>query len=531
MEPDPEPLEIELKLALPRDKADALFDDPLLRRHARGEVRSRQLRAVYYDTPDRRLHGRELDLRVRQSGRRFVQTLKGATNGSAAHFARREWEVERPDLAPDLKAFGDPAVLDRIGLVLPEELVPVFETSVRRRILDIAWSHAGGPPALIELALDTGVVSVNGKTTPIAELELELKAGDPADLYDLADSLRRIAELRLEPLAKSARGWLLVTGEPPPWHKPGAPAVNAGMTVEGGLAAVLGSCLGHWIANEAAARDGRDPEGVHQLRVALRRIRSALTLFQPALGDVVREYWNGELRWVLGELGPARDLDVLATVMLPPLVASRRDDAALGAFGEAVERRRAAARGRVGEALASRRYGDLVLGFAAWVARGGWRSGAEIEVLLRQREPLAGFADRILAKRHRQVQKRGRQFAALDAEARHKARIAMKKLRYGTEFFADLYPGKEVRRFRKATTRLQDVLGHLNDVSVASTQVARLVAEEPPGPAQASAAIGGGQLIGWYAAQVPGLEPEAVAGWDAFRRLEPFWRRPDRGAS
>jgi CHAD domain-containing protein len=240
-----------------------------------------------------------------------------------------------------------------------------------------------------------------------------------------------------------------------------------------------------------------------------------------------------ELRWLLGHLGPARDRDVLATDLLPPLLEARGGDPALLAMRDTIEAKRGAAQAGLREILASQRYADLALELAAWVERRGWREGADIDARLQQREEIAGFAAGVLRRRHKQVAKRGRGFERLEPEARHRLRIALKKLRYGMDFFAGLFPGKRVEAFRKTVARMQDRLGHLNDVAVASRLVHELVDPLPPGPAATAAALGGGQLVGWYAHQVAALEPETVEAWKAFRALEPFWddeRRQARGA-
>lgn len=521
--PDQPPLEVELKLATTAEAMEALLASPLLREHARSTLRSRQLHTVYYDTPDRRLGRKRLAFRVRRDGKRFVQTLKSENLAVGAGETRGEWEVELADGVPSLAAFADPAALELAGLVLPDELAPVFETSFRRRALLVEWPDDGRPAAQIEVAFDRGVIRANGHESPIQEVELELKQGEPRCLFRLAEAMRVQAPLRLLPLDKAARGYLLATGEPPGWRKATSVALAPEMTVDDALERVLGGCLRHWLDNEAAAADGRDPEGLHQLRVALRRLRSALSLFRPALGEATKTRWSEELRWLLGPLGPARDLDVFATETLPPVAAARGDDPSLGDLAAAAADRRQAAQVAVREALASERYGDLAFRFACWIARRGWREGADVDVLLVQRQPVEEFAAAVLAKRHRRVLKRGKRFAQLTPEERHELRIAFKKLRYGTEFFASLYPEKRVQRFRKAATRMQDVLGHLNDVAVAQGLLRDLLGGVQPKARRESVAWGAGEVIGWYAHQTTVLEPQAVESWRAFRKADPFW--------
>jgi triphosphatase len=225
----------------------------------------------------------------------------------------------------------------------------------------------------------------------------------------------------------------------------------------------------------------------------------------------------------LGPLGPARDLDVFATETILPVAAARPGDPDLATLIELVADSRWRAHRTVHETLAAERYGDLAFGLACWVARRGWRQGADVDVLLAQRQPVRDFATGMLDRRHRQVRKRGRGFAELSAEARHDLRIALKKLRYGTEFFAALYPARETERFRKAAARMQDILGHLNDVTVAQHVLKDLLDATEPGSRQRSAALAAGQVIGWYGRQAQDLEPQAVAAWEELRGAAPFW--------
>ena len=518
-----QPLEIELKLAATPAAMDKLLASDILREHARGGAVSRSFVSIYYDTAEHRLRRRGLVLRMRQIGKKFVQTLKTASTGQGAELARGEWEVGLSDGTPQLTAFADPAVLELTGLVLPSELVATFETRFKRKALLIAWPDANPLSAQIEVAFDRGAIRVNSSETPICEIELELKRGNSGALFELAQALRAVAPLRLQPEDKAARGYRLVTGMPPAWHKATRIELDDGMLVEDALRKILDGCIRQWLENEAAARDARDAEGLHQLRVALRRLRSALTLFKTALTEQTRAGWNDELRWLLGPLGPARDLDVLTTETLVPVCDARADDAALTALAELAADGRRRAHHAVRETLASERYGDLALGLACWTAGSGWRQGADVDVAIAQRQPIRDFAATVLSRRHRQVRKRGKGFAKLSPAARHELRIALKKLRYGTEFFTSLYPGKEIEHFRRATARMQDVLGHLNDVAVAEHVLKDLLDGTEPGAGQRAAAMGAGQVVGWYARQSLELEPQAQAAWEEFQSVKPFW--------
>ena len=522
----PRTKEVELKLAATGEAMDTLIASQLLRGHASSTVRSRNLVTTYFDTEDRRLGRRHLALRVRQTGKKFIQTLKTASSESSVETSRGEWEVELPDDTPLLTAFNDATVLDLVGLVLPDELEPTFQTRFRRQAVLVEWPDANRQPALIEVAFDRGAIRADGGEVPICGIELELKRGEPKALFELAQSMRTLVPVRLQPVDKAARGYALVTGAPPAWRKASAVSVAEGASVEDALQRILGACVRHWVDNEASAREARDPEGLHQLRVALRRLRSALSLFKSALSEQSRSDWSDQLRWLLGPLGPARDLDVLASETLVEVRAARPDDSALGVLAEFVADRRWKAHHTVRETMGSERYGDLALGLACWVACRGWRLGADIDVLLAQRQPVLDFAAAILTRRHRQVRKGGHDFANMTPATRHQLRIRFKKLRYGTEFFASLFLGREVDRFRNVVARMQDLLGQLNDVAVAQHVLNDLLDDTEPGARQRTAALGAGQVIGWYAHQSCMLEPKLVEAWEEFQATERFWPVP-----
>ena len=155
----------------------------------------------------------------------------------------------------------------------------------------------------------------------------------------LALELDALAPLRLETRSKSARGYALAAGMPPAWHKAEPPALEADATVDRAIQAILRSCLQHWCANEAAALDGSDPEGVHQMRVALRRLRSAFSVFGRLIDPAQRAWLSDEAKTIVNGLGPARDWDVFLAELLAPVRAARQDDAGLSGWPRRPRRR------------------------------------------------------------------------------------------------------------------------------------------------------------------------------------------------
>ncbi|MFO1068708.1 MAG: CHAD domain-containing protein [Geminicoccaceae bacterium] len=477
----------------------------------------------YYDTSDLRLARRRLALRVRHDGRRRVQTLKAAALPGSIVADRPEWEVEIARDRPDLAAFASPEVVDETGLILPHDLRKQFSVDVERARTRLAWAGMDGSTSRIEVAVDHGRVVAGRQSVPVAEVELELLDGKPRALFELAAALRRRLPLRLGASDKAIRGYRLLGGVPPGAVRAAKLDSGGASTVEALLAQSLRGCVSHAVANESAAIDGSDIEGIHQLRVALRRLRSALSVFRPAVPEQSRQRWAAEARWLLGKLGPCRDLDVFVVELLDPLRRHPQLGGLLTELETVAQVRRKVAQVAAAAAIRSRRAGDLLLELACWVETAGWRNGATALQLELQQSPPRILAERLLARRAKRVRKTGRGFASLPAEQRHDVRIALKKLRYGLEFFAPVFGSAESRRYHQVVTALQDNLGRHNDIEVARRMVDDLVLAAPV-ERRVAAARGGGMLVGWYAQAAAALEPETVELWQKLRALEPFWK-------
>ncbi len=248
------------------------------------EMVSRFLVTTYFDTPDGALQRAGTILRVRKEEGRFIQTLKTEQPDGPDLLARGEWEDVVSENRPDLQA-------PQTGLLLQGgtavELRPLFVTEVDRTTIDIEPK----PGTRVEAAIDRGSIRAldSGRTQPLSEVELELKSGDPTALYDLALELLETAPLRIDPCSKSARGYRLVEGgDPAPSAVSAEPIVlDPTLTIEEALQQVGRACLAHLLRNEPAAL-ARDIEGVHQIRVAMRRLRSVLAAVKKMLPEAER---------------------------------------------------------------------------------------------------------------------------------------------------------------------------------------------------------------------------------------------------
>ncbi|KAA0681914.1 CYTH and CHAD domain-containing protein [Roseomonas genomospecies 6] len=529
--------ETELKLAVRAEDMAKLRSCPAVASRAKGKAGTKTLESTYYDTADRRLAGRLVTLRVRKVGDRHLQTVKGAPE--RGELGRAEWEHPVSGPAPDLSAIAAQEALDLLGSVGEAELQPLFTTVIQRTVRVVTMGE-GEAASRIEVAFDSGEIRApDGTAIPVSEVELELLEGSPAALYDLALELALAAPLRLDPRTKAERGYALADGALADGTadkviKAGKLEFGPDTTVEGALARILRSCIGHMMANEAVTLIGQDPEGVHQMRVALRRLRSALALFKDFIPADSYAWLVGEVKWLGGSLGPARDWDVFLAELLEPVRdAFHRADGHGKPLQEDIDALAAAARARrdrayegVREAIRSDRYTTFLLKFGAWVESRGWRDQPVSEHSARLFDPVEGLADHLLSRRAKKARRAGHGFAHLSVTERHELRITLKKLRYAAEFFRSLYDDKPARRYIQELSAFQDALGHLNDVATATRLLHELHddgSRSEPGEPRAA-----GIVIGWHARGVTDSEPALLGLWDGFADAKAFWSKPDR---
>src|SRR5436305_2276861 len=279
------------------------------------------------------------------------------------------------------------------------------------------------------------------------------------------------------------------------------------------------SCLAALAAHQDAVGERADTVGVHRMRVALRRMRGALALFAELFGPDALTELKPELRWLAGELAPARDWDVLVTETLAPrnvpaaaAGAARRVRKAAGALREA-------ARGRAIAAIRSPRYALLARALESCIEAERWREGAGMREAALAKRPIGRLAPRLLARRSAKLRKAGRSIADLSLEQRHALRKRLKSLRYSAAFLAPLFKGKRVKRYLSALAAMQDTLGTINDLAVARDLLVALRAEQ-------RGALGGAitMLDAALAAALADRLDQLPASWRDFKRMPTFWR-------
>jgi inorganic triphosphatase YgiF len=512
-------MEIELKLLLDADAAPALRDHPLISKYALAAPERQTLFTTYFDTPDRYFLKHRAGLRVRQTENGWLQTLKDGNTVQGGLHSRNEWEAPVASGAPDLAALRelvgpDSAWHQRLAdPALEQALAPVFSNRFERTAWQLAFP--GGQTA--ELALDLGELERNDVREPISEIELELKSGDPAPLFDFALELQRDLPLRIGNESKAARGYALLSPQEPPLVKAQALHLDADISAEDALQAIAGNCLAQIQGNEAGVADSGDPEHVHQMRVGLRRLRSLLKLYRNLAP--LPQPLQDEIGWLANELGAARDWEVLAGSTLADIlgahgVAGVAEAAELAPLQQQAQAIAKANRARAAEAVRSLRYARLMLSLAAWVHGRRWRQDALPEQKAELAAALKPFAGRVLDQGRRRLQKRGRHLGQADAEERHRLRIAAKRMRYATEFLGSLYPQRRVKRYVKALSALQDTLGLLNDAAVAQGLLRELAQRQP------AQALGAGIAAGYLLARSETEIGELQRQWKALRRID-----------
>lgn len=508
------PHEVELKLRAAPDVLDTLRQAPIIAQHVLNQGIVRRLDAIYYDTPDRLLDRHGISLRVRRSGRRHVQTLKRAASDKGA-LARQEWEMPVPGEHVDLSLLPVAEIGAPLEGLRADSLKPVFVSKVRRRL-----QRAQFDGALVEIAFDDGVIEAGGRAEPLSEIELELKAGDAAVLYEVGLSLLDLAPLQLEMASKAARGYRLAFDRDFKAVKAESVAVAAGDNVDAAIAKILGNGYSQLMGNLAPVKAGGNPEGIHQMRVALRRLRTALSLIDrefapPALVPIAIE-----AKRLARVLGPARNWDVFSTQTLADIEQVDLVDVDIAGLHGAAEPFRRQHHVEVDEVLAEAQTNRFLLSFGCLLERRGWRNGIASDAMGVLAEPVSSFGRRVLERIHRKSLKRGRHFKHLAPDARHQLRLSLKKLRYTSEFFLPLYADDPAaRKYLKRLAKLQDALGLANDA--ATTQ-----------PLLTTLRLGGltpelhysiGALTGWQKRDAVEAAKGLLKRWRRFEATRPFW--------
>ncbi|WP_052493929.1 CYTH and CHAD domain-containing protein [Nitrosospira sp. NpAV] len=515
------PTEIELKLRLPPAATARLQRNPLLKSLSISNSVTRKLYSIYYDTPDFALRRNGIALRLRREGKQWVQTIKGGGSAAAGLHQRDESEAPVLKARPDFTKISDPQLIKLISTAsLREQLHPVFTTVFNRHTRILRLPDGGEA----EFCLDRGTIVAGDISTPICEIELELESGSPLPLFQLAQDLLHDIPLRLENVSKAERGYVLASGSGSPPLKAQPVQLAAEMSVSEAFKAITWNCLGHLHSNEAGMLDGSDIEYLHQMRVALRRQRSALSIFSRVFSKTAFLPIAQELKWLAGQFGPARDWDVFVKETFAAVYPAFPNHQGMVALRGKCERLRRHHNDTARKAIESRHYTELMLKLGAWLCTESWLAQPDLAAsdnpAGRSDVPVREFAGTLLAHRHRQLKKYGKKLESLSVPELHALRIVAKKQRYAAEFFAGFFPHKEsTKRYIQSLSTLQDILGAMNDTAV----VERLLSEVSITRDESGEHEAAGIIRGWSASLALIKKQELNAAWKHFHKNDPFW--------
>ncbi|SEN06334.1 Inorganic triphosphatase YgiF, contains CYTH and CHAD domains [Nitrosospira multiformis] len=517
------PLEIELKLRLSPEDAAKLQHHPFLRSLTVSRPVTRKLFTTYYDTPDLYLQKHHMALRLRHIGRKWIQSIKGGGEAALGLHQRHEWESMVPTGRPDFSQITDPSLIRLFdGAELHDQLRVLFTTDFKRskRILHLVDGSE------IEFSLDQGVIRTPADfTREICEIELELKSGRAQSLYRFALDILHIVPLRLENASKAERGYGLVTGFKPAPVKAVPVRLETEMKLGEAIKAIAWNCLQHLHGNEAGMLQHQDPEYLHQMRVALRRIRTARRVFARAFDATAFASATPDLKWLSRSLGAARDWDVFVSETLSEVRNYFHGRPGISALWEECEQMRQNHNDGACEAVGSTRYTEAMLRLGAWLNAETWLPAPDPQQSelrkARLEWPVKKFADNALSHGQEKLKKYYKKADGQGTEELHALRIAVKEQRYTAEFFSDLYRRKKVKRYIKSLTVLQETLGAVIDTSV-TERLLNEVGVEGRGE-NGSTCEARGIVLGWIGQRGLTKRSELDEVWGEFEKKEVFW--------
>jgi len=509
--------ELEVKLQLPADRLRDLKKMPIAGTTETSPPSVKELASTYFDTKSWSLRAKGYSFRIRNVDGRWIQTVKSerAVRGGVSN--PREVEGEIDGAKPRLDAIDDKDIRSELEAIMSRTpLQPVFDTVVKRTSRQIET----GQGDTIELAIDEGHVVTRptrnrrpSKKAVIREVELELKTGSSDGILAVLDTITAGSPFKLVNEGKADAGFRLCTSEhaPPQVAKGKVPVLEKEMSGRGAVRAMVEVTAAQILANWLVVLDREDPEGVHQFRVGLRRLRSVLRLMRYGLDDQTLRGLDAELRDLARAAGEVRDLDVLATDLVEPLAGVGQFTSGIDEIRRSLTALRKQAREKLLRDLDEHRHQMLRVRLGLLpqtIDRLAPESALD--------QPVDQLASRALAKLTKRALKRGEDIANATVEQRHDLRKALKSARYAAEFFGALYNDDELKHYSKCSAELQDLLGYHNDVTLAG-RLTELVPEKSTQTPDVGLAVGA--IIGWHSARDAEALERVASAWKRWKKL------------
>ncbi len=518
--------ELEIKFIFDAAVAQSLAREgysPLL------EKNSQVLRATYFDTPQGDLAQAHVALRVRHADQGYVQTVK-AQGGAALERWQHEQGVAGP--LPERRAL--PPASTALGDLLHgqfDALEAQFSVRFRRSV----WRIQAAPLLVLEISVDQGELRAKPGTrkAPIAELEIECIRGTRLAFLRWATQFAVRHQLRLLQDSKQEQGLRLLGRLPavPPPALRARSALRDSFSAGQACAVALQADVMHLLANAAALRSGQEPEAVHQLHIAMQRLRATVRAFGLSSHGRSWRALLAQAHALARTAGQARDADVFATQSLPAVRESFGAEPALQAFADLVATQRALCTQRCQQAFGGPAVTAFALTLLCQSERVAQRSAkgpcakAKANTGLTLRMPVRPFLQIQLRHLARRMRRRIRQ--AHSPKGWHRARLAVKRLRYTLELaWPTLGAAKRHARILQLLTKLQQDLGEMNDQTMACRTARRIVALADTAQRQAADCVRAIALVdAWSAQNATPVTLALVSVQKTCRRLERWWRK------
>lgn len=507
------PKEFEIKFSVDHVATDRIFKLKLLDRPSFG--RAQRVQTVYFDTAENHLFNAGITLRWRKLGsRKPVMTFKVAGSPTASLFERTEIEVPAGQNGIDLALFGTDISNHVLKVTDGSELLPRYQTSFKRIVTEIRSSQSA-----FEVAIDEGQFIDSDQAWPLHELELELKSGSPNDMLDFAKVLAIKAGLRLETTSKSERCFILAGVQKQKRYKEEKQRIHPEMQLDAVIVGILAEGMRHFTDHIQPFRDEADARSVHQMRVGLRRLRTALKAFDKAFPQASFAHFSARARELASGLGLARECDAFKElVFTQPLAHRNCPDDAKYLEASLISLRTQAYAGAM-DVINGLGTTLFILDLQSYIARRGWRSEITDLALATLTETADRFAKRTLDDLLAKAKKRGKALIEKSDEERHEFRIALKKLRYNAQFFAPLFKNAKLyRNWSDNLVPLQNSLGISNDLAGAQEMLNRLSAQE-----LGDFSCSTGFILGWFSSQTETADAKIDKQWKKFRKMQKFW--------
>ncbi len=512
--------ETELKLSLTKKALDRFRRRSSLPKHTVGKPQTRKLTSVYFDTPDLKLYKSGISLRVRQNGKKRLLTVKTGGRIKNGLSKRREFEREVKKKKPNLNQIKDKALRQQLAkLIKGNPLKPVFETIIWRTIRTINMPGNG----VVELALDHGEIKSGNKRCSIQEVEIEQKSGSPKALLNAAKTFFSDDPIIVSKQSKAEQGYSLYLGNeddaliPVQPVKGGVPELSTSMSVEQALCEVGQQACEQILSNWQSVLTTQNPEGAHQMRIGLRRLRTALKVFKPAVRKSHTNLIRTQARDLARIVGRLRDADVLLLDIYTRAEKDLFKDDGEAGLAKLLKSNIKRQRHDVQAELQDSRWTEFKLDcimFDTAVANAGKKNRKS------DTHYLVELARNSLEQCWNAVARSGQRIDKLSITERHDMRKDLKALRYATEYFHLFYNSDESNQFLKLLKQLQEVFGYLNDVELTGTLPDIVVKHAPDNKKLLKDAR---DVVAWHKTHADDAWDKAKQRWKRLAQLRKFW--------